>query len=343
MSDLGEWLAGTGPDHDIVMSTRIRLARNVIRFPFLSRIEPEAKTDLEQFLRRELERADLGEVGYQNLDEASQLDRDCLVERHLISRDHANGRGDRGVALEAQGTLSVMVNEEDHLRIQVLRSGLQTSAAFRHILDVDQRLEARLDYAYSPEFGYLTACPSNVGTGMRVSVMLHLPALVITKKVEKVFNAVSKINLAVRGFFGEGTHSQGDFYQISNQITLGRSEEEILTSISDYVPHIVEFERNMRNRLLSESRRAIEDRVYRALGLLQHARLISSEETMEYLSAVRMGVNLGLIDWLSIAEVNELFLNTQPAHLQKHCGRQLESAERDASRADYLRERLAGQ
>ncbi|MCA8924553.1 MAG: protein arginine kinase [Planctomycetes bacterium] len=323
------------------MSTRIRLARNVIRYPFLSRIEDEEKSKLERFLRRELELASIGEVSYQNLDEASQLDRDCLVERHLISRDHASGRGDRGVALEPEGTLSVMVNEEDHLRIQVLRSGFQPSAAWRHILGVDQALESRLDYAFSPDFGYLTACPSNVGTGMRVSVMLHLPALVITKKLKKVFNAVSKINLAVRGFYGEGTHSQGDFYQISNQITLGRSEDEILTSISDYVPSIVEFERNMRKRLLGESRRAIEDRVWRAFGLLGQARLISSEETMDYLSAVRMGVNLGLIEALTIAEVNEMFLHTQPAHLQKHCGRELDSAERDASRADYLRERFA--
>lgn len=341
MNELGEWLAGTGPDSDIVMSTRIRLARNVIRYPFLSRIEPEKKSELEGFLRRELEQSGIGPVDYQNLDEASQLDRDCLVERHLISRDHANGRGDRGVALEPRGTLSVMVNEEDHLRIQVLRSGFEPSAAWRHILEVDQALEARLDYAFSPDYGYLTACPSNVGTGMRVSVMLHLPALVITKKLQKVFNAVSKINLAVRGFFGEGTHSQGDFYQISNQITLGRSEEEILTSISDYVPSIVEFERNMRRRLMGENKRAVEDRVWRAFGLLQQARLISSEETMEYLSAVRMGVNLGIIESLTIPDINEMFLHTQPAHLQKHCGRELDSSERDASRAEFLRDRFS--
>jgi protein arginine kinase len=339
INDVGEWLAGTGPESDIVMSTRIRLARNVIEFPFLTRIDEPRKSDLERYLRERVQDPGLGEVLYRNLNETTPIDRQCLVERHVISRDHASGRGDRGVAVNR--TLSVMVNEEDHLRIQVLRSGFQPDSAWEHIRGVDRCLEQTLNYAFSPEFGYLTACPTNVGTGMRVSVMLHLPALVMTKQIEKVFHAVSKINLAVRGFYGEGTQAMGDFYQISNQVTLGLSEEDILKTVADHVPQIIKFERNVRETLITENRVGIEDRVWRAFGMLERARLITSEETMDYLSAVRMGVNLGLIDSLPIATVNELFILTQPAHLQKMRGCELDTPERDENRAEYVRRKLA--
>ena len=337
----GEWLSGTGPESDIVMSTRIRLARNLRDFPFLTRIDEARKTALERRLSQVLQDEGLGVTHYQNLEEATPIDRQCLVERHLISKDHAAGRGDRGVALGARGALSVMVNEEDHLRVQVLRSGFQPDACWRRILELDRALEERVDFAFSPEFGYLTACPTNAGTGMRVSVMLHLPALVMTKQIEKVFQAVNKINLAVRGFYGEGTQALGDFYQISNQITLGQSEEDILKAATDHVPQIIKFERNWREKLLKENRAGLEDRVWRAFGMLERARLITSEETMDYLSAVRMGVNLGLIDRLPIGTVNELFILTQPAHLQKLQGGELETPERDERRADFIRHTLA--
>lgn len=340
---LGEWLSGTGPESDIVISTRVRLARNVIEFPFLTRIEDDARRELEAYLRERLTGAQLdSELLYRNLNETSSLDRQCLVERHLISKDHALGRGERGVAHEPKGTLSVMVNEEDHLRIQVLRSGFQPDAAWNQISEVDRQLEGHLNYAFSSRFGYLTACPTNVGTGMRVSVMLHLPALVMTKQIEKVFHAVTKINLAVRGFYGEGTQALGDFYQISNQVTLGHSEEEILKTMADYVPQIIKFERNVRETLIAENRIGLEDRVWRAFGMLERARLITSEETLDYLSAVRMGVNLGLIDRIPISAVNELFILTQPAHLQKLNGCELDTPERDENRAEYVRNRLAG-
>lgn len=339
---VGEWLSATGPESDIVMSTRIRLARNVIEFPFPSRMDEDTRTELERFLRERIERAGLGgEVAYQNLNDATALDCQCLVERHLISKDHASGRGDRGVALEREGTLSIMVNEEDHLRVQVLRSGFQPDGAWDQIQAVDRQLESQLNFAFSPQFGYLTACPTNVGTGMRASVMLHLPALVLTKQIEKVFHAVSKVNLAVRGFYGEGTQALGDFYQISNQVTLGPSEEKILRTMADRVPQIIRFERNMREKLITENRVGLEDRVWRAFGMLERARLITSEETMSYLSAVRMGVNLGLIDRIPISAVNELFILTQPAHLQKRHGCELDTPERDESRAEYVRRYLA--
>lgn len=342
LTEVGEWLSGTGPESDIVMSTRIRLARNVTGYPFLTRIDERRRTELERWLRDRLRGAELGyTVNYQNLNDTSPLERQCLVERHLISKDHAAGKGDRGVAVGPQGMLSVMVNEEDHLRVQVLRSGFQPDAAWRQILDVDKKLETQMEFAFSPEVGYLTACPTNCGTGMRVSVMLHLPALVMTKQIEKVFHAVSKIGLAVRGFYGEGTQAMGDFYQISNQITLGRSEEEVLRTVADHVPQIIKFERNWREKLISENRVGLEDRVWRAFGMLERARLITSEETMDYLSAVRMGVNLGLIDAIPISTVNELFILTQPAHLQKLSGTELDTPERDENRADYVRRRLA--
>jgi len=340
---VGEWLSGTGPESDIVISTRIRLARNVTDFPFLTRIEERRKTELERYLRERLEKADLGEkVHYRNLGETSTIDRQLLVERHLISKDHAQGEGDRGVALGEREMLSVMVNEEDHLRVQVLRSGFQPDAAWRQIGDVDRRLEGHLDFAFSSQFGYLTACPTNVGTGMRVSVMLHLPALVMTKQIEKVFHAVTKINLAVRGFYGEGTQASGDFCQISNQVTLGKSEEDVLKTVADHVPQLIKFERNVRETLINENRVGLEDRVWRAFGMLERARLITSEETMDYLSAVRMGVNLGLIDSIPISTVNELFILTQPAHLQKLEGRELDTPERDETRAEFIRRRLVG-
>lgn len=341
LREVGEWLSGTGPESDIVMSTRIRLARNVVHFPFLTKIDDRRRTELERWLRERITKALGQDVAYQNLAESTPLDRQCLVERHLISKDHAAAKGDRGVAVGKGGTLAVMVNEEDHLRTQVLRSGFQPDAAFRQMLEVDRTLEQAMDFAFSPEFGYLTACPTNCGTAMRVSVMLHLPALVMTKQIEKVFHAVQKINLAVRGFYGEGTQAMGDFYQISNQITLGRSEEEVLRAVAEHVPQIIKFERNWREKLIAENRAGLEDRVWRAYGMLERARLITSEETMDYLSAVRMGVNLGLIDALPIGTVNELFILTQPAHLQKMRGAELETPERDESRADYIRRRLA--
>ena len=233
-----------------------------------------------------------------------------------------------------------MVNEEDHLRIQVMLSGFSLDEAWEQINQLDDQLEEQLAYAFSPQLGYLTACPTNVGTGIRVSVMLHLPALVQTKQIDKVFRALQKINLAVRGLYGEGTQAFGDFYQISNQVTLGKSEDELIRNLSDVVPQIIEYERTARQALLNERRQHLHDQVSRAYGILKTAQTISSEETMHLLSSVRMGINLGLIDDLAIATVNELFIQTQPAHLQKIQGTELGVEERNVARASYLRSRL---
>jgi len=338
----GEWLRGSGPESDIVISSRVRLARNLSRFPFLTRATEEQRSEIHESIRRALAHLGLAENGhcYVDLAESNDLTSRFLLERHLISRELANGSGGRGVLFNKSEMLAVMVNEEDHLRIQAIRAGFEVDGAFAEIKSIDDRLDEELEFAYSDEFGYLTACPTNVGTGMRASVMLHLPALVFTKQVDKVFASVTKINLAVRGFYGEGTQASGDFYQISNQVTLGIGEEDILELLGRVVPKIVTYEREVRDHLLSKDRLSLEDRIWRAFGVLKAARSISSEETMDLLSSVRLGVNLGLLENVDIATVNELFILTQPAHLQRLERRDLTPSERDATRADFIRRQL---
>jgi protein arginine kinase len=337
----GEWLRGTGPESDIVISSRIRLARNLAAFPFSNRANTHQKSEIESALRdRIIKLALQPHLDYVSVPNLSQLDRQFLVERQLISRELAAVDGPRGVAVAPQETVSLMVNEEDHVRLQVMRSGFALDEAWQDIDKLDDMLEEKVTYAFSEEFGYLTACPTNVGTGMRASVMVHLPALVITKQIEKVFRALQKINLAVRGLYGEGSRASGDFYQISNQVTLGKSETTILSEIREVIPEMIRYERQARNTLLRETRQALHDRISRAFGTLRSATMMTSEETMDLLSHVRLGINLNLLDDLTIPTVNELFIHTQPAHLQKLMGSPLDGEERNAARARYLRNRL---
>lgn len=337
----GEWLRAIGPESDIVMSSRIRLARNLAQFPFPSRADDGVRAEIESVLRTRIENLprDL-KLGYISVSELETLDRQFLVERQLISREHAENHGQRGVGVSAEENVSLMINEEDHLRMQVLRSGLALDECWKEIDHIDDLMEQEITYAFSDQLGYLTACPTNVGTGIRVSVMLHLPALVLTKEIQKVFQALQKIGLAVRGLYGEGSQAMGDFYQISNQVTLGKSEEQLIKTIKDVVPNIISYERRVRTALVKENRQSLHDQVSRAYGILKNAQTITSEETMHLLSSVRMGINLGLIDDLEIPVVNELFVHTQPAHLQKIRHQRLESAERNVVRASYLRQRL---
>jgi len=244
------------------------------------------------------------------------------------------------VAIDGREKFSLMINEEDHLRIQVMHSGLDLDGAWGRVNDIDDLVEQKVTYAFHERLGYLTACPTNVGTGMRVSVMLHLPALVITRQIDRVFRSLQKISLAVRGLYGEGSQAMGDFYQISNQITLGRSEYDLIKQVAEVVPKIIDYERRARDFLIQESHENLHDRVSRAYGILRTAQTISSEETMHLLSSVRMGVNLGLIEDLEIPTVNELFIQTQPAHLQKLSGAQLDTADRNIERARFLRRHL---
>jgi protein arginine kinase len=348
LSDLttraGEWLRGNGPQSEIVISTRIRLARNLANQRFLTRMTRHQRQATENRVRETILSANLAsETLYVDMESAPEIDRQLLVERHLISKQHAAAEGARGVAVGDGETISIMVNEEDHLRIQVLRSGLQLEEAWDQINAIDDKLESKLDFAFHPRFGYLTACPTNVGTGLRVSVMLHLPALKLTGEIEKVFRAAKDLKLAVRGLYGEGTEALGDFYQISNQTTLGKSEDAIISEFRhNVIPKIIEYEHHARKLLLNDRTVALDDKVCRSLGLLRSARLLTSEEVMFLLSHLRMGINLGRIKDMNIGTVNELFLLTQPAHLQKLQGKKLEGDLRRAARADFIRQRLNG-
>jgi protein arginine kinase len=339
----GEWLRGTGKESDIVISSRIRLARNITGYPFLSRANLKQRKEVESLLRKTIiERNIARDVSYVNLNQATAVDKLLLVERHLISKEHAEGEGERGVAFGKSETVSLMINEEDHLRIQVIRSGFELKNTWDIIDEIDNILGESLSFAFSSRFGFLTACPTNVGTGMRVSVMLHLPALGMTKHIEKVFNAVGKLGLVVRGLYGEGTKVSGDLYQISNQFALGKSEKEILSIIESVIPRITSYERMARKALVMESKDQLEDRIWRSYGMLKAARMITSEEILQLLSQVRMGVNLGLIEEIEMQTLNELFVLTLPAHLQKLQGCELDSAQRNVIRASYVRKRLEG-
>lgn len=337
----GEWLRGSGPESDIVISSRIRLARNLADFPFVRRASHQERAQISKSTRAKI--ASIEEwtnIEILELAKLDEVDRQFLVERQLMSREMAEGEGDRALVIDRDERFSVMVNEEDHLRIQVMCSGLDLPTAWERIDKLDNQLERKLTYAFHESLGYLTACPTNVGTGLRVSVMLHLPALVITREIEKVFRSLQKINVAVRGLYGEGSQFMGDFYQISNQITLGRTEAELVNTVQEVVPRIIEYERRARDFLVNESEQDLHDDVSRAYGILCTAKKISSEETLHYLSKVRMGVNLGLIRSIEIATINKLFVHTQPAHLQKLRGHQLSVADRNIERASYLQSHL---
>lgn len=346
LSDLttgaGEWLRGSGPLSEIVISSRVRLARNVSEHLFLTRCSRQQRREIEHRVRDAVLDARLApRVLYVDLEEAPEIDRQLLVERHLISKPHAAAEGARGVAISSDETLSIMVNEEDHLRIQVLRSGLQLEEAWEQINAVDDALDDRLEFAFHPKWGYLTACPTNVGTGIRVSVMLHLPALKLTGEIEKVFRAAKDLKLAVRGLYGEGTEATGDFYQISNQSTLGKDETQIIDEFKEKViPKIIEYEQHARRALKEERLAALDDKVFRALGTLRSARLLSSEEVLFLLSHVRMGINLARLREVEVKTVNELLLTTQPAHLQRLIGKKIDGDVRRAARADLVRQRL---
>jgi protein arginine kinase len=338
----GEWLRGTGPESDVVVSSRIRLARNLADFPFTNRASPSQKGELEALLRERFAKGDSGfDFNYLPVHNLSPLDREFLRERQLLSRELAGTEGPRGVAFENHETRSVMVNEEDHLRLQVLRSGFMLDEAWQDIDTLDDKVEERVTFAFSDEFGYLTACPTNVGTGMRASVMLHLPALQFTKQLEKVFRALQKINLAVRGLYGEGTRASGDFYQISNQVTLGKDEQTILKEIREVIPQIIHYEREARKALVQQYQPLVQDKVSRAYGTLKAATMMSAEEMMDLLSTVRLGVTLEMVEDLTIPVLNMLFLQTQPSHLTKLTGKSLSNEEHNVERATYLRKKLS--
>jgi protein arginine kinase len=364
-NDINEWFNGTGPMADIIVSSRIRLARNLAGYKFLSKCSDTDKAEILQKLRDVLINLDLGDkIFYLSIDEASSLNRNFLVERHLISRHLAFGKGPRGAVIAESEFFTAMINEEDHLRIQVLKAGCQLAACAEQINRIDDMIESKLEYAFSPKLGYLTACPTNLGTGIRVSVMLHLPALKMTGQTEKFLNAARDLNLAVRGLFGEGTEAASDLYQLSNQVSLGVSEEEIVRNFeSKILPEIIDYEKAARRHLLSNQPDVLDDKISRAMALLQNARLMSSNEALFLLSHLRLGLNMlqymgassPALDKLSrlckdrsdehgrpisITTINRLFMLTLPAHLQLNSGKSLDANGRDILRAKIIRSAL---
>jgi len=316
------WFDGSGRTSDIVISSRVRLARNLANFEFLPCLSPQRQKQVLSKLKEAILSLEIGDdTSFLDIEDVSSLERDLLVERHLISKRHAGGKGPRGVVIAGKESFTAMINEEDHLRMQVFSAGLDLGKCWEKINSIDDALEKKVRYAFNSRYGYLTACPTNVGTGIRVSVMLHLPGLKMTGQIDKFFNAAKDMGLAVRGLFGEGTEAVGDFFQLSNQITLGIRESEIVEEFSKtIVPKIADYETIARGELLNKQKEALDDKIHRALGVLRTARLISSQEALFLLSQVRMGVNLGRVEGISIATVNELFMLTQPAHLQVNSG-----------------------
>ena len=335
------WMRGNGPDSDIVFSSRVRLARNLANSIFPSRATPNEKalvfdriigavTHLEQFKD--------GLV--LKMDEIDELDKQFLAERYLISRELAAAGAGSAVVVSPDQSMSLMINEEDHIRFQVLLSGFRLSDCYAIAAAIDTELEQRIEYAYSPKLGYLSACPTNVGTGVRISAMLHLPALILIRQIDQVLQAIIKLGLAVRGLYGEGTEWFGNLFQISNQVTLGKSEEELIASLEKVIRQVVQSEKNARASLIKTRSEALYDKVGRAAGILRNAHIITSRETIDHLSTLRMGIDLSLIGNLDRQAVNELFILTQPAHLQKISGKALDAAVRDVERGTLLRERL---
>jgi len=331
-----------GPLDRIVMSSRTRLARNLAGMPFPGWAKKADRQRALELIQPAVENLpEMAEHFSAPMDALSSMEKQLLVERHLISREHAAKNAGSGLVLNKAETISVMINEEDHLRMQALAPGLQIRRTWELIDRVDSELEERLPYAFNPRLGYLTACPTNVGTGIRVSAMLHLPGLVFTEHMGKIIEAVSQLGLAVRGLYGEGTDASGNIFQVSNQITLGESETRIIGRLEKALHQIIEEEENARAVLWERNPKMLLNHIGRAFGILSNAHTISSKEAMNLLSLMRLGVDFGLFPDADSGLVNELFLLIQPAHLQKHVAGALTPEERDIIRADLLRNRLA--
>ncbi|HLX70436.1 MAG TPA: protein arginine kinase [Verrucomicrobiae bacterium] len=330
-----------GPHDRIVMSSRVRLARNLkdAAFPGWAK-KPERVKVLDSIRPAVESLPEMKDAFAESMDNLSTLDKQILVERHLISREHAAKSSGSGLVLNRDETLCVMINEEDHMRMQALRPGLQIRNAWNAINQVDSELEKKLDYAFNPDLGYLTACPTNLGTGIRVSAMLHLPGLVLAEQINPIIQSVNKLGLAVRGLYGEGTEALGNVFQVSNQMTLGESESGIVERLEKVLGQIIEHEENARATLLEKKAKMVYNHIGRAYGILANAHSISSKETMNLLSLMRLGVDMGVFPGVDRSLVDELFILTQPAHLQKQHSEKLSAEERDLLRADMVRERL---
>jgi protein arginine kinase len=341
LNHVGGWIKGSGPNSDIVISSRIRLARNLARVPFPHWAKKEELEEVSRLAKSAFEQTEpLQGNLFLILEELDSIDKQFLVERHLMSNEHAIRSSQKALLVNEDENVAIMVNEEDHLRIQAMESGFDLDATWNAVNAIDNRLSELLPYAFKKDWGYLTACPTNTGTGMRGSVMLHLPALVMSRQINRVLEAIAKLSFTTRGLYGEGTQASGNFFQISNQVSLGQKEEEILGNIKGVIRQIIEQEQKAREALLAEHREMLEDRIWRSYGTLKNAHIITSNETVELLSMLRVGNDLGIVKDVERGLINELFILTQPAHLQKLENKKLSSNERDVKRAQIIRDKL---
>ncbi len=336
-----EMTGGSAKKCPVVLMTRVRLARNLSETPFPGWAKVPQRTQvLETCLPAIASLTQMKRGVTAEIEELSDLEKQILVERHLISRELSSVPEKAGVVISKDQSISVMINEEDHLRIQVIKSGYRFKQAWNSVNGVDTALEDGLDYAFSSKIGFLTACPTNVGTGMRASAMMHLPALVISSQMEKVVRAVNQLGIAVRGLFGEGSDASGSIFQISNQTTLGESEQEIIKRLSSVLRTIIDQEMNAREKILEKDPQKLFDKIGRAYGILRNSHLLSSSECMNLASLVRFGVDLEMFPEKTCNIVDRMFIECQPGHIQYHAGKAIDSKERDAFRAEYLREQF---
>lgn len=339
------WMDGQGAESDIVISSRIRVARNLKNMPFPHLLSQEQSEQViytvKEAIEKRLGKEKTGALELILMNALTPIERQILVEKHLISPDLLENYQKKAVALRDDEVISIMINEEDHLRSQCLLPGLQLKEAWELIELLDDELEETLDYAFDERLGYLTACPTNVGTGMRASVMLHLPGLVLVKQIKSVLSTVAKLGLTVRGLYGEGTEAAGNLFQVSNQVTLGQTEDDLITNLLSVARQLISQERSSRAALRKENRERLEDRIGRAYGLLKHSRIMSSEEAMQLLSDLRLGIDVGFIKNIPPNLINELIVLTRPAFLIKALGRDLNPFERDVYRAQLIRKRIS--
>ncbi|WP_051621011.1 protein arginine kinase [Paenibacillus sp. UNC451MF] len=337
-------MKGEGPDSDIVISSRIRIARNLRSYPFpMLATNQQSKEVLEQ-VSNVLSNEELHTISHFSLvllDDLNELEKRVLVEKHLISPALADESRNGAVILSDNESISIMVNEEDHLRIQCLCPGFQIKEAWDMANQIDDLFEIQLDYAFDEKRGFLTSCPTNVGTGIRASVMIHLPALVLTQQINRILSAITQVGLAVRGLYGEGSEALGNLFQISNQITLGQSEQEIIDNLYGVVRQLIEHERAAREKLQYETKAKLLDRISRSYGIMSYAAIMDSKEAAQRLSDVRLGIDLGIIKNVPTQVMNELLVMTQPGFLQQYAGEKLTPEERDIRRAQLIREKFS--
>lgn len=340
---ISPWMRKDGPDNDIVLSSRIRLARNFEKEAFPIKASKENLVNIRNFLKKEYEHQSFKvykDFEFISMDDLTAIEKRVLVEKHLISPHLTKHPDVSGAMISKNEQVSVMINEEDHMRIQLYFPGFQLVKALDESFEFDDWLEEKITYAFDENKGYLTSCPTNVGTGMRASVMIHLPALVITKQINRMLPAINQLGFVVRGIFGEGSEALGNIFQISNQITLGKSENDIVEDLKSVVKQLIAHERKARDRIMEQSGTRLEDQIYRSYGVLQYSRIIESKEAATCLSNVRLGIDLGIIKNVSRHILNELMTLTQPGFLQQFAKKVLKAGERDVLRASLIRERL---